>query len=386
MKKEKLWSVPFLLVLAINILNGVASFMTNPLMPDYLVTHGALFEVTGLISSLLSWIALLFRPFSGALSDTFSKKRVMFAAYLASALCMLAYSMVRAVPWIIAVRIVHGIAFALSGTISMAFATNFIPKSRMAEGINYIGIASLVGQMVGPQIGTTIADLTDINLAFLIAAIGYAVCLFIIPMVPYHFEKAAVNGQRHFQIRDFFAYELLVYVILIGMFSFGNGILSYYLTSFGEARHIANIAWFFTVYSLAMLVMKPFVGKLQDRRGISIILYPSFIVYTAGIVLLANAYTLLPVLVAAVFKAIGQGNGAPAIQAEAVRTLGVEKSGVAFSTCLIGQDLGNAMGPIFASFAISSMGYTSMFYLYAGMLLCGLGLFHIYKKKEAKRT
>ncbi len=386
MKKEKLWTLPFFLVLGINGLNGIASFMTNPLMPDYLVTHGAIFELTGIISSLLSWIALICRPFSGAISDKFNKKHVMFIAYFFSALCMFGYSLARDVTLIIIIRIIHGIAFALSGTISMAFATNFIPKSRMAEGISYIGIASLIGQMIGPQIGTTIADVTDINLTFFIAAIGYAICLFLIPVVPYKFKKEATDSTKKFNINDFFAVKLIVYVILIGMFSFGNGIISYYLTSFGEARHIANIAWFFTVYSVAMLIMKPFVGRLQDKYGISVILYPSFMVYTVGIILLANAYTLLPVLIAAVFKAVGQGNGAPAIQAEAVKTLGVEKSGVAFSTCLIGQDLGNALGPIFASFAIGAAGYTTMFYIYAAILICGLLIFHFHKKKEAKKA
>ena len=176
----------------------------------------------------------------------------------------------------------------------------------------------------------------------------------------------------------------MIYVFLIGLFSFGNGIISYYLINFGEVRGIANIALFFTVYSVAMLIMKPFVGKLQDARGIRVILIPAFLIYAVGMVLLANAYSLTPVLIAAVFKAIGQGNGSPAIQAESVKKLGLERNGVAISTCLIGQDLGNALGPIFASYVVNFSNYGSMFMLYALMLLGGLGIYIGTTRKETQ--
>lgn len=384
-EQNRLWTVPFILVLFVNALNGISSYMVNPAMPEFLVSKGIPFALTGLISSLLSWVALAMRPFSGAMSDRFNKKKIMFVSYLATAACMLGYALVQESAAVIGVRILHGGAFAVSGTISMVFATSFVPEKRIAEGISYIGIASLLGTMIGPQLGSSISQRFGMGNLFLTAGGLCLICLFMIFVIPYQFvEQKGKRAGKKMTFSDFFAKELLIYVFLIGLFSFGNGIISYYLINFGEVRGIANIALFFTVYSVAMLIMKPFVGKLQDARGIRVILIPAFLIYAVGMVLLANAYSLTPVLIAAVFKAIGQGNGSPAIQAESVKKLGLERNGVAISTCLIGQDLGNALGPIFASYVVNFSNYGSMFMLYACMLLGGLGIYIGTTRKETQ--
>lgn len=77
-EQNRLWTVPFILVLFVNALNGISSYMVNPAMPEFLVSKGIPFALTGLISSLLSWVALAMRPFSGAMSDRFNKKKIMF--------------------------------------------------------------------------------------------------------------------------------------------------------------------------------------------------------------------------------------------------------------------------------------------------------------------
>ena len=84
-EQNRLWTVPFILVLFVNALNGISSYMVNPAMPEFLVSKGIPFALTGLISSLLSWVALAMRPFSGAMSDRFNKKKIMFVSYLATA-------------------------------------------------------------------------------------------------------------------------------------------------------------------------------------------------------------------------------------------------------------------------------------------------------------
>lgn len=74
--KNQLWTLPFILVLAVNALNGISSYMVNPSMPQFLTAKGIPFALTGFISSLLSWVALGMRPFSGAMSDRLNKKKL----------------------------------------------------------------------------------------------------------------------------------------------------------------------------------------------------------------------------------------------------------------------------------------------------------------------
>ena len=77
-------------------------------------------------------------------------------------------------------------------------------------------------------------------------------------------------------------------------------------------------------------------------------------------ILIGRTGSLWVMLVAAVLKGIGQGTGAPAIQAECIKELGRERSGVATSTCYIGQDLGMIIGPIAGSFVYNSSGYSGV--------------------------
>ena len=207
-------------------------------------------------------------------------------------------------------------------------------------------------------------------------------------VVKYEHKPKDSSANRKFKLEDFFAKELLLYVILISILTLGNGIISYYLVDFGESRGIENISLFFTAYSITLLIIKPFIGKLQDKKGIKVILYPAFVLYAIGIVILSKAYTLIPVLIAAILKALGQGNGTPAIQAESVKRLPSDRSGVAISTCFIGQDIGNAVGPIFASSTAGVVGYEMMFMIYAYLLILGFSLYILFnyfnKRKVAK--
>ena len=77
MNRNKIFTLPFLMVLLMSVISGAASYMVNPILPAFLVSRGAPMELTGIISSLMSLVALFGRPFSGAASDRFNKKHLM---------------------------------------------------------------------------------------------------------------------------------------------------------------------------------------------------------------------------------------------------------------------------------------------------------------------
>ena len=113
-------------------------------------------------------------------------------------------------------------------------------------------------------------------------------------------------------------------------------------------------------------------------------MYPSFVVSAISFIVLAHSYTLVPVLLAAVLKAVSQGVGSPALQAESAKIAGEGKSGAAISTCLSGQDIGNAIGPVIGSALIARKGYGFTYYSLAGLTLVGLVYFIIYYKNIYK--
>lgn len=89
-------------------------------------------------------------------------------------------------------------------------------------------------------------------------------------------------------------------MLLAALFSSGNGFISTYLAIVAEERGIQNIALFFTVYSICMVALRPLTGKLLDRCGVYVILFPSVVFAALGMVLIGIGYSLGIMLVASV--------------------------------------------------------------------------------------
>ena len=382
-EKERIFTIPFLMVLCMSVISGSASYMVNPILPSFLVSRGAPMEITGIISSLMSLVALFGRPFSGAASDHFNKKKIMVISYILSIFCLLLYSKANTVPMIIAVRILNGIAFSLSGTVSMAFGADFLPLNRLGEGLSYIGICTVISTMIGPQLGEFVEARFGMEQIFIWASVLNLICAIGTALIPYHPQVQPKKEKFVFKAENFFAPELFMYVFLIGMLSIGNGILLYYLKDYGTNRGIANISLYYTVSSITTVLTKPFTGKWMDRKGIAYTLYPAFVISAVFAFCFARAHALPLVLFAAVLKAIGQGSGQSAIQADSVKKLGLERSGVASSSCYIGMDLGNVLGPAVGAFIISGSGYALLFDIYAVLLLLCIPIYWLYTKKSA---
>ncbi len=381
MQKKTIFTVPFVMILLMSVISGSASYMVNPILPAFLVSRGAPMEITGIISSLMSLVALFGRPFSGAASDRFNKKTLMIISYVLSIFCLLLYAKADTVPMIVFVRILNGIAFSLSGTVSMAFGADFLPLERLGEGLSYIGIGTVVSTMIGPQLGDFVEAHFGMEQIFIWASALNLLCAIGTYLIPYH-PMIRTKEKFTFKIENFFAPQLLMYVFLIGMLSIGNGILLYYLKDFGSNRGIANISLYYTVGSITTVLTKPFTGKWLDKKGVAYTLYPAFVISAIFAFCFARAYALPMVLFASVLKAIGQGSGSSAIQVDSVRKLGLERSGVASSTCYIGMDLGNILGPAIGAFVLSDLGYGVLFDAYAILLILCIPLYYFYTKKH----
>lgn len=374
-----------ILIILINLFNGLGSFMINPVTSAYFVDRGLAFQYTGLFSSIMSYVSLAFRPFSGSFSDSFNQKKLMLYSYMGMAACMFLYVVSADYRMSLVIRICHGIAFAISTTVSLAFASSFIPEDKMAQSMGVISMGNMLGQMFGPQLGSMVADGFGIDMVFICAGILNLIVLILICILPYKNKDDHERKKLTFSIRNLIARQLLVYMLLVFILSYGNGTLSYYLKSYGDYKGITNISLFYTVSSVVLLIFKPILGKVQDQKGVQYILYPGYVITALSMLLIANAHSLLPVLIAAALKGIGQGCSSAAIQAEGIRILGKKQSGVAVSTIYLGMDIGNAIGPTLSGYQISKMGYETMLYTNAVLLMIGFVIFHFYYRSQKKQ-
>ena len=82
MKEEKLWNSNYWRVMTANFALFFAFYLLTPLLPLYLVERfDATKDVVGLVLSGYTLTALLARPFSGFLVDSFPRKRVLMVCF-----------------------------------------------------------------------------------------------------------------------------------------------------------------------------------------------------------------------------------------------------------------------------------------------------------------
>ncbi len=379
-----LWNVSFITILVIGFLTGSANQMINPQLSKYAMSLGASLSLAGTIVGLQSGMAMFLRPFSGAANDVINRKHVMIGSIMVACVAFTGYMLFNTVSAMIVCRLLQGFAFAFMSVARTAFATEYIPKDRMGEGVAFTSFGVVLSQAIGPGIGLWLSDKYGYNICFFVSLILSLAGAVVLALLPYKHVKREVKKNR-FKFSNLLSVEVLPYAFLAGLFSISIQLANSFLALLADERGIAGVAIFFTIYSLISLVMRPIAGKILDRFGLPVLLYPSFVFASLTFVLLGAAQSLMLIVVAGVFRAMSLGVAIPSIQGMAIKRLGREKAGVASATIFIGQDLLSTLAPMAGGVLATSIGYGNMFYCFAGFVLIGIPLYMLLQRSEKKR-
>lgn len=385
-EKEKLWSLPYILLIAFGTLNSISFYMVNPTVAKYATQIGASLTLAGVIAGLFSLTALVARPFSGFIADRVNRKLLLVGATIVMGLAAMGYSISGNIPVFVAFRILHGLAFAVSGTVSATLVATLIPRSRLSEGIGFYGLCQIFATAIGPSLGVSLGEGFGFQTTFLISGVLLIAIAFFALKIPMK-SNIVPKSERKKGIRfeDLISVKVLPYAVLGGIFSMSNGIISSYLVLLGDSRGIANISIYFTVNALVLLLVRPFAGKLADKKGTGFIVYPAMAFDALALLIIGKASALWMILAAAVSKAVGQGSGQPTLQAASLKTLPPEQSGVATSTYYIGGDIGQGLGPMIGGAVSDSLGYTAMFGSAACLFGLGMVFFALFTRQQKKK-
>lgn len=382
----KLWTAGFTYLLVISILNSVAFGMTNPLVPGFTVSLGASLTAAGFIAGMFSYVALIGRPISSILGDRGNKKRLLILSLVANGLFTVLYAAAPDIMWLVPIRILHGLFFSLSGTIFMALGAEYIPKERLGEGVGFLGMGQIIGMALGPNVGILLLYRYSYELCFIISGAGIMLAGFLIIPLRYTQPPRQDDGKKSFSLKDLVAVELMPNAIFAAIFAVGNGLVVSYLILLGEERGILNIALYFMVNSIVILVTRPVMGRLVDRKGVAVAILPGYILTALAMVAIGLATSIWPILLAAVLVAVGSGGGIPAIQTDNIRRLDSAHRTVAIGTFLIGMDIGMGAGPIFGGMISDAFGFEAAFLGTAGLMIVGFVCYLAYSRRGSKCT
>ena len=362
--------------------------MVATIMSKYLVSLGATIAFAGFVVGLFSITSLVCRPFCGIMADRLNNIWLMVIANLLMSAGLIGFALSDNMPSMIVFRILNGVGFSINGTVQMAMIVHFIPHDRLGEGIGYVGISQLIGSACAPAVGLEIADRLGMSATFMAAAgmtvLAAGMLLFLRNLQP---EKK--KEKRGIRFNDILEIKALPYTLPAATFSFTNGIINGYLVMFADMHGIGKISVYFTLYAIAVFLVRPVSGKLMDKKGLRYTVFPGMIACALSLILLGFSNSLWMILATGVLRALGQGAAQPSLQAGCINYVGRDRSGVATSTYFLGGDIGQGIGPMIGGVILAQIvglaGYQVLFTGCALLMLAAMVYFYFFCKKAEVR-
>ena len=342
-----------------------AFYVLTPLLPLYLSEHfGATKDMIGLVLSGYTITALLFRPFSGYVVDSFPRKMVLMICFSAFAIFFAGYLAASTLLLFSIVRTLHGGPFGGLTVANSTAAIDVLPSSRRTEGIGYYGLSNNLAMAIAPTIGIWIYELTDsfdflFWLALVVACAGWLTDATVkFPEKEIVRNKSKLSFDRFFLVRGW-----LLGVNMIA-FGFSFGVLSNYLAIYGkeEMGITGGTGTYFLLCSLGLMASRLQGGKalrqgrLTHNAGsgmvISLIGYTMFILVPNGIGYYSSALLI----------GLGNGHMWPAFQNMTINVAHNNQRGTANSTILISWDIGMGLGILLGGVIAEFLGYGAAFW------------------------
>lgn len=376
---EKLWNADYLKVWTANFMIFFSFMIVTPLLPLYMSeVFDASKDTIGIVLSGYTLAALVVRPFSGYLVDSFPRKMVLLASYFLFFAMFAGYLLAGTLTLFAVVRTLHGGPMGAVTVANSTSAIDVLPPSRRAEGIGYYGLSNNLATSIAPTVGLLIYDYFTggYHLIFTVALVVAGVGLFINSLV--HFpEKEIIRNREPLSLDRFFLVKGWRESIVVICFASSYGVISTYLAIYGkeELGMMAGTGLWFFILSIG-LILSRIIGARSLRQGkVSENASHGICLSLFGYLLFAALHNAVGYYGAAIVIGLGNGHLWPAMQTMFINLAHNNQRGTANSTMLTSWDAGMGLGVIGGGFLAEHFGYTSAFWGAWIINLCAVLLF-----------
>lgn len=389
LKKEKLWNSNYLKVWCANFMIFFSFMLLTPLFPLYLSeTFGADKQMIGIVLSGYTLTALIIRPFSGYLVDSFPRRVVLLVSYALFCALFLGYIAAGSLVLFAIVRTLHGAPFGASTVSNSTVAIDVLHPTRRAEGIGYYGLSNNIATAIGPTVALMIygaCQSYDILfwMAFIVSAIGLGINWTLDLK-----KRETVKVSQKISLDRFILLKGWSQGICMICYAFSYGVLATYIAIYGknELGITGGTGMFFMLLSIG-LILSRLVGNRTLREG-KIVENASIGVAIAviGYLVFAALHNHWGYYGAALIIGLGNGHMFPAFQTMFLNLASNEQRGTANSTLLVSWDIGVGLGILAGGSVAEHLGYYAAFWTAFAVNLVGVILFLSYSRQHFLRN
>ena len=363
-----------------------AFYLLTPLLPLYLSEQfGSTKDIIGLVLSGYTVTALIARPFSGYIVDSFRRKTVLMVCFGAFSIFFAGYLAASTLLLFAIVRTLHGAPFGALTVANSTVAIDVLPSSRRTEGIGYYGLSNNLSMAIAPTIGIWLYQLTNnfmllFWLAFAIALLGWAVDATVgIKDREIVLNKQPLSLDRFFLLRGWLLGVNMVF------FGFCFGVLSNYLAIYGkeELGITGGTGTYFMLCALGLMLSR-LQGMVTHNANSGVVISLVGYILFAILPLFAGSSlsaVLLPVFyLSAVLIGLGNGHMWPSFQNMTICVAKNSQRGTANSTILVSWDVGMGLGILLGGVIAEHLGYSFTFVVVALANAAGVATYFLYAR------
>jgi len=389
---EKLWNRNYCKVMVANFSLFFAFYVLTPLLPLYLSEHfGATKDVIGLVLSGYTVTALVMRPFSGFLVDSFPRKTVLMVSFVVFSIFFAGYLAASTLLLFTIIRTLHGAPFGALTVANSTVAIDVLPSSRRTEGIGYYGMSNNLAMAIAPTIGIFVYRYTHsfellFWIAFIVALAGLIVdgTVSLSPKLGNDrgLNKAPLDPQppnlgglvtwdRFFLVRG--------WLLGVNMVAFGFcfGVLSNYLAIYGkEVMGITGgTGTYFMLCSIGLILSRLQGGKALRQGRVTHNAAEGMVISLVGYTIFILVPGMVSYYASALLIGLGNGHMWPAFQNMTISVAPNSQRGTANSTILVSWDVGMGLGILLGGIIAELISYAAAFWTVAAVNAVGVILY-----------
>lgn len=379
---EKLWNRNYLRVWCANFLLYFSFMLLTPLFPLYLSeTFGADKQMIGIVLSGYTLTALLIRPFSGYMVDSFPRRRVLLISFFIFFVLFIGYPLAASLFMFAVVRTLHGAPFGAATVSNSTVAIDVLPASRRAEGIGYYGLSNNVATAIGPTAALVIyGAFESYNMLFACAILFSGLAFFC--NYTLKLEQKPLAARPPLSLDRFILLKAWPQGICIACAGFCYGVISTYIAIYGkeELGITGGTGLFFMLLSIG-LILSRLTGSRTLRKGrIAENASLGVIVSLCGYLLFASMHNNVGYYLSAFIIGLGNGHFFPAFQTMFLNLASNGQRGTANSTLYVSWDSGVGLGVLFGGMIAEHFGFHAAFWVTFAANVIGV-MFYFVKAK-----
>ncbi|MFC0407629.1 MFS transporter [Roseomonas elaeocarpi] len=374
-------------MVGVQFIMSMALSVASPILPLFLpeigVQPGGPVEFwAGLLASLNAFVAAFASPVWGSVADRYGRKAMVLRSSLAICFFTLLMGLSTHLWQLVALRACMG-AFSGFSASAIALVATQVREERLGFALGWLSTGQLIGGLVGPVVGGTVADVTGQYRMVFFCTAAFAAAAATAAYLGVREERAPRATKTKQPIWQSFAAlartrGLLPLFLVLLIAQFGVRTVQPVVTLFvqdlvGWEPGLATLAGFaFSVTGIADLIASPFLGKRSDVLGYRRVLLISL--FGAAMMSLPQS------LVGAYwqFLALRFGVGLfvggilPTANALVGRLVPASQRGLAYGLTASATFLGSSMGPFTGGTVAALAGIRWVFVLTGTLFLVNL--------------